>query len=267
MALSVKVDFDDLKVPKRVINAIIFDHKFIVAQALTATMTGVKTIPTSKLTNVRTALERDSVKYLDRPKQQIKTAWFNSEYANKNNLNAGLNFKDKPFNTYRYLFPHIAGTIRKQKAAEQRLINHPLASKPKLPPNSKLVPNLRTGVWNKSPLKIDNYGNVSLKSWEYIYKNVHSLRATGHRQSLKTGKQYSNPTFLVGKPKVAYNRPPGVYWRLKDNKELKMVFKAVDRVSYEARYKADETFKNQVRMMWGYNFSKSVDNTINPLIR
>lgn len=261
MVLSVKVDFDDLKYPKRVVNAIRFEHKFIVAQALTATMRGVRTIPASQVRNVKSSLEKQSNQWLDRPKRPVQKGWFESESATKNNLSSGLNFKDRPFNTYRYLFPHIAGVKRKPKSFEKKLINHPLSSGG-IPPGSMLVPSSDNFA---SPLKIDKYGNVTDKTVRHIYNNVATTERTGNRSSLKTRKTSSNPTFMIGKPKYS-SRPAGVYWRRGENHKLVRIFTAVQSIDYRKKYRADETFKGIVRSMWAYNFDQSVRSAVNPLL-
>ena len=257
--IELDIDPDALKLPKGLTIAIKNDLKFITAQALNSTMSGSKFMAGTRERNVRTNLEKNSKGFLDRPKASVQKGWFLNEKANKNSLVAGLNFKDKPFNRYRYIAPHISGAKRKQKSFEKLLINHPLASKG-ISPTAQLVPNKDNF---QSPLRIDKFGSPSKSSIDYIYKNITSTKRSSHRSSLtakkvsiatKGGK--SDPTFLVGKPRHG-NRPAGIWWRRNDNQKLWLIFKAVEQTDYKPIYLAERTMNTTIKRLWKKNFETS----------
>ena len=253
------VDPDALALPKRLTIAIKNDIKHITAQALLYTMSGSKfDSGTGTLKrNVKVNLENNSKSYFSKPKKQIREAWFLSEKPKKNSLVAGLNFKDQPFNRYRYLAPNIQGGKRKQKSFEKLLINHPLAYK-SISPNAQLVPHAKNFT---SPLKIDTYGNVSRASINYIYDHVSRSGRINQRESLNTKRRArkgveSDPTFLVGTPKYG-GRPAGIWWRRADNHKLKLIFKAVVQTDYKPIYLAERTMNTTFKRLWKKNFETS----------
>ena len=257
--IEFEVDPDALALPKRLTIAIKNDIHWITAQALNYTMAGSRfdSGTGTRQRNVKVNLENNSKSYFSNPKKQIREAWRQSEFANKNSLAAGLNFKNQPFNRYRYLAPNIQGGKRKQKSYEKLLINHPLASKG-ISPNAQLVPNAKNFT---SPLKIDTYGNVSRASINYIYDHVSRSGRINQRESLNTKRRArkgveSDPTFLVGKPRHG-NRPAGIWWRRADNHKLLLIFKAVEQTEYKPIYLAERTMDITFKRLWKKNFETS----------
>lgn len=253
------VDPDALALPKHVTIAIKNDIHWITAQALNYTMAGSRfdSGTGTRKRNVKVNLENNSKSYFSNPKKQIREAWRQSEFANKNSLAAGLNFKDKPFNRYRYFAPNIQGGKRKQKSFEKLLINHPLAYK-SISPNAQLVPHAKNFT---SPLKIDKFGNVSRASINYIYDHVSRSGRINQRESLNTKRRAkkgveSDGTFLVGKPKYG-DRPAGIWWRRAMNHRLKLIFKAVDQTEYKPIYQAERTMDTTFKRLWKKNFETS----------
>ena len=220
-------------------------------------MSGSKFMAGTKERNVRINLEKNSKGFLDRPKASVQKGWFLNEKASKNKLIAGLNFKDKPFNRYRYLAPNIQGGKRKQKSFEKLLINHPLPYI-SISPNAQLVPHAKNFT---SPLKIDTYGNVSRASINYIYDHVSRSGRINQRESLNTNRRArkgaeADPTFLGGTPKNG-GRPAGIWWRRADNHKLKLIFKAVDQTDYKPIYLAERTMNTTFKRLWKKNFETS----------
>ena len=253
------VDPEALALPKRLTIAIQSDINWITAQALNYTMAGSKfdSGTGTRERNVKVNLEKNSKSFFANPKKQIREAWRQSELANSRKLAAGLNFKDKPFNRYRYFAPNIQGGKRKQKSFEKLLINHPLAYKT-IPPNSQLVPHAKNFT---SPLRIDKYGNVSRSSINYIYDHVSKSGRINQRESLNTKRRArkgveSEPTFLVGTPKYG-GRPAGIWWRRAENKQLKLIFKAVEQTDYKPIYLAERTMHTTFKRLWKKNFETS----------
>lgn len=260
MATSLELDInpEGLGLPIQLTNAIRFNINKISAKALNATMNGKRYIPGSTKRNVNQYMQNASTRFLDRPKKQTQNAWFLTEEANRNSLTAGLGFKNWPFDRTRFILPHITGVKRKQKKAEIKLINHPLSSG-SISSTAQLVP-VKQNFNVDRRVKIDRYGNVSAKTWEFIYNNV----STKRRQVLgdiKKGKDVDSPTFFIGKPRHS-DRPPGVYWRRKDNHKLWMIFKAVEHTDYKQRYKAVDVLGSTVRLRWDKNFEGAYKDTV-----
>ena len=249
--ITLKVDPDALGKSRRLTTAIKHDLKFITSLALNATMDGRGPISGSKQRNVRVNLEKSSKQFFDKPTRGVQRGWRLVEKSTKSHLAAGLGYKDRPFETYRYLAPHIFGKKRKPKGAEIALANHPLNKG--LPPGSLLVPNRENF---KGKLRIDKYGNVPLKTWKYIYDNVGTTQYTERGQ----------PSFLVGRPKYK-NRPAGIWWRRKNNEKLWMIFKAVPSASYRPIYKSDKVLRTTVERVWPIYFEKSWNQVINPWLK
>ena len=246
--ISLKVDPDALGKPKRFTAALRNEIRFITSLALNSTMNGTSYLSGTKSKNVRTALEGSSKGFLDKPTKGVEKGWFLKEKSTKSHLAAGLDYKDRPYPVYRYLAPHIFGLKRKQKKAEAALGNHPLNKG--LPPGSLLVPKNDNF---KRPLKIDRYGNVPKKTWEYIYDNA----------ATTTRSESGNPSFLIGRPRHG-NRPAGIWWRRKGNEQLWMIFKAVPNAQYRPIYKAESVMDTSVGRLWEKNLDAAMYKVINP---
>ena len=221
---------------------------FSISQALNSTVAGSKFLPGSKDKSIVAALSRASKKTFNQPKKFTTDAWRLGKRANKRNLVSELIPKTtsrggKQVDREPYLRSHIRGGKRGVKPYEAKLASHPLA---KLPAGSRLVPVADNF---EGKLKIDSYGNVTNSTLKYIYNNV----------STKADK-----TFLIGTPKNG-NRPPGIYWRRKNNQQLWKVFEAVPSVSYKptlrviqiAKQTANKEFGNQFRYWLTKNVRQS----------
>ena len=245
--IEASLDLSKLKGTKAFLSAVWKDSGYISSLALNATTYGLNSIKGSKKRNLNTILAEKSKSFLDQPKRVVQKGWYPKERSTKRSLVAGLDFKDRPVDTYRYLYPHIRGVERKRKGYEYRLADHPLSYG--LPPNSVLVPNADNFI---GKLKIDRYGNVSRSTIKYIYQNVASTTRSSQRASVKTGKTTSEPTFLIGKP-LHKNRPPGVWWRRFHNEKLLMIFEAKDKADYQPKYLVDNCVKIAVDLKWHRN--------------
>jgi len=219
---------------------------FSISQALNSVVAGSKFLPGSKDSSIVSALRKASKRSFDKPKKFTTDAWRLGNKANKRNLAAQLipkAGKKKGSDREPYLRPQIKGGQRGLKPFEAKLASHPLA---KLPAGSRLVP-IEENFEGK--LKIDQYGNVPKSSLNFIYKNVSNK---------------GNRTFLIGTPKNG-GRPPGIYWRRRDNTQLWKVFKAVSSTSYSPRLRVEQIaqqtatkeFGNQLRFWLTKNVRQS----------
>ena len=206
---------------------------FSTAQALNSIVAGSKFLPGSKDKSIVAALSKASKRSFDKPKKFTTEAWRLGKKANKRDLAAQL----KPKSTNRkgsdrepYLRPQIKGGQRGLKPFEAKLASHPLA---KLPAGSRLVPVADNF---KEKLKIDQYGNVTKRSISHIYNNVSTK---------------GNRTFLIGTPKHG-NRPPGIYWRRKENHQLWKIFEAVPSATYRPRLRVEQIAQQTVTKEFGH---------------
>ena len=262
--INLKVDPKGLQVSARVLKAIELNLEAITSIAMNASMSGSRYVSGSNSRNIQTNLESSSKGFLDRPTKGVQKGWFQRHYASKRSLFAVLDYKDRPYPTYRYIKPHIFGVERKQKGYEHRLLEHPLSSGG-IPRNSMLVPSM-DNIQDAKGLKIDRFGNVTKASIDYIYNNVASTRKTGQRSSLKTKRESSNNTFLIGKP-LYKSRPPGVYLRHAKNQKLTRIFTAVTSVDSKPIYLAEKVMKTTMYRVWEKNFEKAYKLKVNPWIR
>ena len=208
---------------------------FSISQALNSTVAGSKFLPGSKDKSIVAALSRASKKTFNQPKKFTTDAWRLGKKANKRNLVSELIPKTtsrggKQVDREPYLRSHIRGGKRGVKPYEAKLASHPLA---KLPAGSRLVPVADNF---EGKLKIDSYGNVTNSTLRYIYNNVSTK---------------GNRTFLIGKPQHG-NRPPGVYWRRRENEQLWKIFEAVPSATYRPRLRVEQIAQQTVIKEFGH---------------
>ena len=219
---------------------------FSISQALNSVVAGSKFLPGSKDSSIVSALRKASKKSFDKPKKFTTDAWRLGKRATKRDLVAQLipkAGKKKGSDREPYLRPQIRGGQRGLKPLEAKLASHPLAN---IPASSRLVPVVENF---EGKLRIDQYGNVPRPTLNFIYNNV---------------KTKGNRTFLIGTPKNG-GRPPGVYWRRKENTQLWKIFEAVPSVSYRpllrveqiAQQTATKEFGNQLRFWLTKNVRQS----------
>ncbi len=260
--INIKVDPKELGQAGRLLKAIELNIKPITKTALNATLMGSKNIQGSVGNSIKDALKGASKDFLHKPKKAVQDAWFDKQYARANNLEAVIDLKDRPFDRYRYIAPHIFGFERYQKKAEARLLNHPMAGD--IPKDSRLVPHAKN-IKGIPGVSIDQYGNVTAKSWDYIYKHVATTKRTAQRASLKTKKTSSDRSFLIGTPKHK-SRAPGVWMRRNDNKQLASVFTAVSKADYDEIYHAEKVMRKVIDRRWAKYLELSWKRYVNPLL-
>ena len=264
--INIKVDPKGLEQTGRLLKAIELNIKPITKTALNATLMGSKNIQGSEGNSIKDALKGASKGFLDKPKKAVQDAWFDKQYARANNLEAVIDLKDKPFKRYRYIAPHIFGFARYQKKGEARLLNHPMAGD--IPKDSRLVPHVKN-IKGVTGVNLDSYGNVSAKSWDYIYKHVATSKRTAYRSVLKhkdlepEKREKSSRSFLVGTPKYK-SRAPGVWSRSNNNKKLINVFTAVSKADYDEIYHAEKVMRKVIDRRWAKYFESSWKRHVNP---
>tara|TARA_R100000655_G_scaffold24287_1_gene48839 strand:- start:372 stop:1145 length:774 start_codon:yes stop_codon:yes gene_type:complete len=206
---------------------------FSTAQALNSIVAGSKFLPGSKDKSIVAALSKASKKAFEQPKKFTTEAWRLGKKANKRSLAAQLkpkSAKKKGSDREPYLRPQIKGGSRGVKPFEAKLATHPLSN---LPAGSRLVPVADNF---EKPLEIDKYGNVTRKSIDHIFNNVSTK---------------GNRTFLIGKPQHG-NRPPGVYWRRRENEQLWKIFEAVPSATYRPRLRVEQIAQQTVIKEFGH---------------
>ena len=205
---------------------------FSISQALNSVVAGSKFLPGSKDSSIVAALKKASKRSFDNPKKFTTDAWRLGYKANKKNLVAQLIPKNPKSGADRepYLRPQIRGGKRGVKPYEAKLINHPLST---LPKGSRLVPIVENF---ERPLKIDQYGNVTRPSIKHIFNNVNTK---------------GNRTFLIGTPRSG-GRPPGVYWRRRENEQLWKIFEAVSSVTYRPRLRVEQIAQQTATKEFGH---------------
>ena len=265
--INIKVDPKGLEQTGRLLKAIELNIKPITKTALNATLMGSRNIQGSKGNSIKDALKGASKDFLHKPKKAVQDAWFDKQYARANNLEAVIDLKDRPFKMYRYIAPHIFGFERYQKKGEARLLNHPMAGD--IPKDSRLVPHEKN-IKGVPGVSMDQYGNVTAKSWDYIYKHVATTKRTNQRSSLTATKVsikskgvISDRSFLVGTPKHK-SRPPGVWMRRNDNQQLASVFTAVSKADYDKIYHAEKVMRKVIDRRWAKYFESSWKRHVNP---
>lgn len=112
MALAIGLDIKS-ELPKAIkwTDAHTKQLPFSIAQAITATAKGIKTIPESKSKNVVSDLERLTKQRLDKPKPSTVKS-YRATTANKRTLQAQILPKEKPYKRNRYIVGNIKGGPR-----------------------------------------------------------------------------------------------------------------------------------------------------------
>ena len=181
--------------------------KFSMAQALTATSKGLKSIEESQNKSVLSDIRRLSKKELDRPKKQTSTGWF-ATTAKKTDLKTVI----QPKNTGWDREPYVSGFIQ-GGARPSKWIENTARKLSRLPSNIDLVPTYNTPRDKK-------YGNPR----RGFVKNAFD--------EISTGKVF------IGKPRNS-TRPIGIYQisGTKKKRKLKALFVSRSTTSYPSPFK------------------------------
>lgn len=152
------------------------------------------------------AIKAQAPRYIDRPTRWTMNSIFVSP-ARASRLTTAVGFKDyasKGTPAAKYLQPLTTGGPRKPKGAENLLRRSQT-----IPPGSFITP---TGV---TPLKLDNYGNISGARFVQVLSRLKSLREVGSTGNVSgsrrsTGKR-AQRDYFTGRPG---DLPFGIYARL-----------------------------------------------------
>jgi hypothetical protein len=211
---------------------------FAISQALNATAYGVNTIPGSKASNVRTALNNSTRQYLDRPTRFTQTAFFYKP-SNKRHLVAEVFPSSKPgMNRARYLQYAIEGGTRVQKGFERRLLAE-VAKTGRMPPRAQLIPS--------SHIKTDRHGNVTRSTIGRILKGLDD-------------KGSRNRGYFFGEPRGDRHRAIGIYRRSKH--QVFPYFFVTTQQSYRARFPINRVADTVIQRRFGTYLRSSLERAV-----
>jgi len=211
---------------------------FAISQALNATAYGLNSVPGSKDSNVRNALNQATKQYLNQPKPFTQKAFFYKP-STKRNLIAEVFPSDKPgMNRARYLRYAIEGGQRVQKGFERALLAK-VATTGRIPPGAQLTPSIH--------IKTDKHGNVTRGTIGRILKGLDD-------------KGSRNRGYFFGEPSGSRNRAPGIYRRSRG--QIFPYFFVTSRQSYSPRFPINEVADRVIQRRFGVYLRSSLERAV-----
>lgn len=236
MALAVGLDIKS-ELPKAIkwTDAYTKQLPFSIAQAITATAKGIKSIPESKSKNVVSDLERLTKQRLDKPKPSTVKG-YRATTANKRTLKAEIMAKEKPYKRNRYIVGNIKGGPRPRTWANAFEQFGTIPSGNVLVP-TKNVPRDRYGGPKRSFVKAalgKATRNPTAKGQVFVGQPANKRRPFGVYK-LAAGGQLK--ALFIAKPQAIYPKPLSKAYKLAQAR-TNNVFGSYLRKALEANVKA-----------------------------